>query len=277
MSVYRAENEAKQKGANEKKPKKPAAKDSDANKASARDPLRIIGPTFSGSLYSLAQLLKNLPPKAPFDGVVIRSGTVSSWNTTHWFAKLWNECGLKVDFATFQHSDKYLLRKFIEFEKRRGYQPNKIAVLAEDETAYGNLEHSGSDNAAAADDSKKCKPSPDRTEDAAREGQERDLLADEARVLQLYFPRDISQLRSQYQQGLSQKEASSSDAYKIRSYSAIESSRLRQRRRFGGTIRAFANPAFAGIHPAGDRGCAAGKSHSVRGSASQPIPSTQFS
>jgi hypothetical protein len=215
MSAYAAEREAKEKKGKKKESKKSTAKDSAANKPATKDPLRIIGPTFSGSLYSLVQLLKNLPSKKPFDGVVIRSGTVSSWETIQWFAKQWPEGGLKVDFATFQHSDKYLLRKFIEFEKKRGYQPDKIAVLAEDETAYGNREP---DATAKANLSRTCEPSPSYpTASTPRDEQEKILQADESCVLQLYFPRDISQLRSQYQQGVAQKETSSSDSYKIRS------------------------------------------------------------
>jgi hypothetical protein len=188
-------------------------KKSDGTKVSAvTQPLRIIGPTFSGSLYSLAQWIEKQPVDDKFSNIVIRSGTVSSWKTTTWFqGRDSYHPGVTVDFATFQHGDKYMLRKFIEFEKRRGYQPDKIAVLAEDETAYGNL-----DDASKTSGSRTCEPSPEYpTGKGAKE--EGIFLADEACVLQLYFPRDISQLRSQYQQGLSQKESSSSDSYKIRS------------------------------------------------------------
>ena len=157
--------------------------------ASAKDPLRIIGPTFSGSLYSLAELISGTVPLSRFGGVVIRSGTVSSWNTTQWFRN-WFEhrkshSALAVDFATFQNSDSYMLHKFIEFEKRRGYASDKIAVLAEDETAYGNV------------------------------GFQTKMASDEDSVLHLYFPRDISQLRSAYQQGLQSQPSSSTDSYQV--------------------------------------------------------------
>ena len=171
-------------------------------------PLRIIGPTFSGSLYSLAQLLNNELPSGKFNSIVIRSGTVSSWNTTQCFEKEWLRGRLGVDFATFQQSDRYMLRKFVEFEGRRGYAPEKIALLAEDETAYGNiglrdpLPSSSSTGVSTLDPCRLVQPGPD-----------------EAAVLHLYFPRDISQLRSAYQQGFDQHASSSTstDSYQVRS------------------------------------------------------------
>jgi hypothetical protein len=186
--------------------------------AEARDPrarpLRIIGPTFSGSLYSLAQLLSLELPAGRFSGIVIRSGTVSSWNTTQWFQKQRFDGALPVDFATFQESDRFMLRRFIEFEKRRGYAPDKIAVLAEDETAYGNRAPSSAD----ASPQNPC-PTSDLAGDAAGKTDETTLQDDENCVLQLYFPRDISQLRSAYQQGLQSQSSSSSstDSYQVHS------------------------------------------------------------
>jgi hypothetical protein len=173
--------------------------------AVSKNPLRIIGPTFSGSLYSLAQLISDAVPASLFSGVVIRSGTVSSWNTTQWFRNWFEQRkshgAVTVDFATFQNSDSYMLRKFIEFEKRRGYAPDKIAVLAEDETAYGNIGFRT--GTAVANHSSK-------TPDVEA------LRKDEDSVLHLYFPRDISQLRSAYQQGLQTQASPSTDSYQVR-------------------------------------------------------------
>jgi len=74
-----------------------------------------------------------------FSGIVIRSGTITSWGTTQWFKQRFG-CTPQVDFATFQESSQFMLRKFIEFEKGRGYTPDKIALLAEDETAAGRVD-----------------------------------------------------------------------------------------------------------------------------------------
>jgi hypothetical protein len=174
----------------------------------ADDPLRIIGPTFSGSLYSLAQLIEHLPDDG-VKSVVIRSGTVSSWETAQWFKDhKSSDGGTAVDFATFQQSDRYMLRKFVQFEKRRGYEPNRIAVLTEDETAYGNpFQLKVSKEAPCPKDSLR--------EDAAAVKEDA-FIADEACLLRLFFPRDISQLRSAYQQGFEQQGSSSSNGYQVR-------------------------------------------------------------
>jgi len=191
----------------------------EAKDPNEKNPLRIIGPTFSGSLYSLAQLISGVVPSKRFNGLVIRSGTVSSWNTAQWFQRWFenhkSDTTPPVDFATFQQSDRYMLRRFIEFEKRRGYPPRQIAVLAEDETAYGNREFCPVSSPADA-----TKPNPCEVEASAGAPsvpQDAALQEDEDSVLQLYFPRDISQLRSAYQQGLQAQASSSSDSYQVRS------------------------------------------------------------
>ncbi|MFZ0319062.1 MAG: hypothetical protein WAL56_08050 [Candidatus Sulfotelmatobacter sp.] len=188
----------------------------EARDLQAKIPLRIIGPTSSGSLYSLAQLASQVPSKH-FNSVVIRSGTISSWNTAQWFENWFkthkSESTPPVDFATFQQSDRYMLRRFIEFENRRGYAPQQIAVLAEDETAYGNREFCKD----AGNYASKSSPCVEDTGTAADAAQEAVLQKHEDSVLQLYFPRDISQLRSAYQQGIQSQSSTSSGNYQVHS------------------------------------------------------------
>lgn len=173
------------------------------NASKTENPLRIIGPSFSGSLYSLAQLLQSELSKRRFDRAVIRSGTVSSSDTTERFLRWLPE---EVDFATFQQSDRYMLRKFLEFEKNRGYTPEHVAVLAEDETAYGNIGFA----AASVSSIKKSDKCSNYSEESI-------LRGDEASVVRLYFPRDISNLRSAYQQGFAKQLPTPSDKYQVRS------------------------------------------------------------
>jgi hypothetical protein len=175
--------------------------------------LRIIGPTFSGSLYSLSELLNTDFPTGAFDSVTIHSGTVSSWETVQRFHDQWLNGCLCVDFATFQQSDRYVLRKFIDYENRKGYQPETIAVLTEDETAFGNV--AGADNNSSP--SAHSNPCPNVGKPPIPPAEDANLLAEENKVLHLYFPRNISQLRSAYQQGAQQTSASPSDAYQVRS------------------------------------------------------------
>jgi hypothetical protein len=165
-------------------------------------PLRIVGPTFSGSLFSLQQLLTE-QQSGDFTPVWIQSGTASSWQTIDWFQQ--NKRS-DVYFATFQESDRYATRRFIQFAIDHHYETSKIAVLSEEETAYGSelFQHpkpvipkaSGSNG-----NPPKLTPEQQRAEKAQKieENIESDI---EKNVVQLYFPREISQLRTAYQRDL---------------------------------------------------------------------------
>jgi hypothetical protein len=161
-------------------------------------PLVILGPTFSGSLYSLEQLIEEQKLYTRFPRIMIRSGTVASWQSIGSFLSYIEslvDSNKKpiADFASLQHSDCYMLKRFLEFEHNRGYEADHIAVLTEDETAYGNK---------ATTINQTC---PLQSADG------------NPKVLQLYFPRDISQLRSVYQEGFDKQGASSgNNEYKVR-------------------------------------------------------------
>lgn len=148
-------------------------------------PLRILGPTFSGSLYSLDKILRKAGEPVP-ENIYIRSGTVTSWPASNEFMKAWcgdrSPPGRKVQFATFQESDRYRLRHLLhDYINKRGYSSDEVAQLSEAETAFGSFSTG--------------KKAPDHCPDVPNlsEG------AEEAQVLHLYFPREISQLRSAYQ------------------------------------------------------------------------------
>jgi hypothetical protein len=138
------------------------------SRGGASNPIRIdiIGPSFSGSLYSLRLLEQRAQevtqPELTFR---IRSGTVMSAGAIDEFMK----DSLSKDFITFKDTDRYLIDRFVAFAKtdgHEGYKENDIALISEDETALGSLQNEANDH-------------PD--------------------VLRLYFPRGISQLRSAYQ------------------------------------------------------------------------------
>jgi hypothetical protein len=153
--------------------------------------LRILGPYFSGSLYSLRNLLTtannpnsqdlSLPQVAHFD---VYSGTVTSATTIA-------EVRLPhATFLPFQHSDAYTSKALLDYLKTLGYRPSRVAFLNEDESAYGvSLQNNG--NGSSSTDP--CKP-PDHHEQ---------------QPLTLYFPREISQLRDAYQRNLAQAAAGS--------------------------------------------------------------------
>ena len=163
--------------------------------------LRILGPTYSGSLFSLTQLLTCSSAAACYPGVSIYSGTVTSRSEILAFTK--QEHNLNMRFVSFQESDEVMIERFVEFltgdgygsaddekankdekdqkDKKvtehkkdfRNYKKGRIAILSEDETSYGGLEITAG-----------RKPAED---------------GDDDRILKLYFPREISQLRAAYQ------------------------------------------------------------------------------
>jgi len=147
--------------------------------------LYILGPMFSGSLYSLNALLKELAPSR-FSNVTVHSGTASSYDQISWFQDSLEreekeKLILPVNFRTFQESSDYALAHFLRLTCDEGYRPEEVAVLSEDETAYGSAE----------------RQPPSGESD--RQGK---ACADPLKVVHLYFPRNISQLRSAYQQDL---------------------------------------------------------------------------
>lgn len=138
--------------------------------------LRILGPTFSGSLHSLAQALHAYCKPTFFPSVSIHSGTVSSANEIDEFVKFSKDLSLNAYFATFQESDRVLIERFVEYARGSaygslGYGKESVALVSEDETAYGSY------SAGTEDTNQNTK----------------DTIG-----VRLYFPREISQLRAAY-------------------------------------------------------------------------------
>ena len=135
-------------------------------------PLYMLGPTFAGSLYSLMFLLKQLPAGL-FPVSIIHSGTASGSETIEWFRSFKIPERPSFTFRTFQEGDCYALAQLVGFLKGEGYPARDVAVLSEDESAYG------------------AEPCGDASE-----------------VLQLHFPREISALRSAYQHDTQESQGS---------------------------------------------------------------------
>jgi len=166
-------------------------------------PLLILGPYSSGSLPSLDFELRRSRPDFAF----IYSGTI----TGSFGRNFANDNRVPKQFASFSENDDYLLAQFLEFAYSRGYSPEQIAVLSEDETAYGEINKS-------LDASK----SPDPHCPPASCVDPMDLLAgkntgcslrsidtkltcdDYKKAFHLHFPREISQFRAAYQRRLAE-------------------------------------------------------------------------
>ena len=146
----------------------------------------ILGPTFSGSLSSLqqavsaARIAEQLQVAAAHDEerLAIYSGSVSSANAAEQFRK---KLMPGISFHSFMESDDTMLARFCGYMLREqpGFDMKKVAVISEDETAYGS---------AGIGDT--------RQDHRGVENAQNDCLKDAVR---LFYPRDISALRGAYQ------------------------------------------------------------------------------
>jgi hypothetical protein len=159
-----------------------------ATEGAAKSPLLILGPSFSGSLYSLHYLLEDDSDARP---VIIHSGTASSYRTIQWFQ---SRCRKRVVvFRSFQESDRYAIEHFLAFAVgQQEYEENQVAIVSEDETAYG-----------------------DQPQEASWPSEHNNCTSFRAysyppKIPHFYFPRDISHLRSAYQQQIQAATASNS-------------------------------------------------------------------
>lgn len=161
--------------------------------------LRILGPTFSGSLPSLArELEKTKALAASGKGVHVYSGTANSNESIAWFrGELGQEPRCLPDdlftFCTFLESDQLMTDRFLEFLEQSGYTLERVAILSEDETAFGSraggrrqiTDKTGADKKSEG----KCwKISNPQSKISCLENQ----------PVYLYYPRDIAALRSAY-------------------------------------------------------------------------------
>jgi hypothetical protein len=181
--------------------------------------LRIRGPEFSGSLLSLNAVLNAQTPHDQFSRILVRSGTVSSYGATHDFCESvrqeWPDAPSegnstvkpppgRPDFVTFQFSNEEQEHYLSVFLEERNRPHSRIAILSEDETAFGNQENkpasreSGSTQQPAAQTLDPCSPKP---------------AAPKPQFVRLYFPREIAQLRDAYQRDV--KSQSPADAGKV--------------------------------------------------------------
>jgi hypothetical protein len=137
-------------------------------------PDSILGPSFSGSLPSLAALLNDIPlgpvgtKLPPGQKLSIFSGVVTSSGSVSWLIRA-TKGQFNLHFASFQLSDHDALDRYCRYLLASHFELKHLAIVSEDETAFG-----------ASSLPKSCGT-----------GQES--------AVNLYYPRDISALRSAYQ------------------------------------------------------------------------------
>jgi len=167
---------------------------------------QILGPTFSGSLPSLARALlasgahKTLA-KTSAQHLDIYSGHVTSHAGVYWFSRLVGPstdpakpvapspcllADLHVRFHSFQEDDDIAAKRLAGYLNGANLWQSSIAVVSEDETAYGSSSKSDLDYGSR--DQQLCPPY----------GTEPSYQIPGA--MYLYYPRDISAVRAAYQE-----------------------------------------------------------------------------
>lgn len=151
--------------------------------------LRVLGPTFTGSLVSLERDLQTVftggsTPPPSFTRARVFSGSVTGCSAIDWFQRQSRQLagGNKVIFGTFQESDSVHIFRFLDYLREQGTDLKDVAILSEDETAYAALPKPHENPQPAANDSSCDFP-----------------FARDDRPLHLVYPRDISALRDAYQ------------------------------------------------------------------------------
>jgi len=164
-------------------------------------PVRILGPTFTGSLPSLARELR-LQTQASSThtrgsdaaqrasdttSILVNSGSVTSETAVHRFNEFlqWLQADRKMSgpavFHTFSEGDGMMSDRFLCYLAHAGYDLSRVAILSEDQTAFGRQSWGPWE---AEDDVSTLKCG----------GQ-----AVNGNRLNLYYPRDIATLRSAYE------------------------------------------------------------------------------
>ena len=165
----------------------------------APDPLRVIGPTFSGTLGSLYRELTAINAFAQFPGGIrIFSGTTNADANVKWFQ--WNlaqhdprtilpDDRKLFQFRTFFESDSLMVDRFLCYMQHEGYDLNHFAILSEDETAFGTaaVPAPGPKEAYKRERVRRCQSNEANPEP-------------EGMPVYLYYPRDIASLRSAYEE-----------------------------------------------------------------------------
>jgi hypothetical protein len=148
--------------------------------------IKLLGPTFSGTLPSLYEAM-HIPKSGPFGGSLnftVFSGGVSSEPMYSWFKKQVHDEKLGT-FKTANEGDALQIDRFCQYVHEQGYDTSRVAFLSEDETAFGGASEERSEI-------KNAKKAEAKFQDTHR-------ICSGASTY-LYYPRDIAELRSAYEQ-----------------------------------------------------------------------------
>jgi hypothetical protein len=171
--------------------------------------LRILGPVFSGSIPSFVRALGDVERSSTsFTSILLYSGRIRGCASWRWLrVMLSNQAqpGFKLPLrsADFEENDARQIDHFYRYLEDRGHSISEVAILSEDETAYGGLPDAGLRTRTGTPTKPKETnlPPPCVTREAdpdTKTDTKTDTL--DARPVHLYYPRDISAIRSAYQE-----------------------------------------------------------------------------
>ena len=149
--------------------------------------LRVLGPTFSGSAPSVARTLIDLTEHpGNISNILLYTGTIRGCSSYRWLKEeLRISAAIPVRFADFNQNDAIQFDRYYRYLENQGHSLSEVAILSEDETAYGGLPDIPPSSGAHEHGSAiSCEP----------------IYSANSAPLHLYYPRDISALRSAYEE-----------------------------------------------------------------------------
>jgi hypothetical protein len=186
--------------------------------------LRILGPVFSGSIPSFVRALHDVDSSSTsFTSILLYSGRIRGCASWRWLQVMFSKQAqpafkLPLRSADFEENDALQIDHFYRYLEDRGHRISEVAILSEDETAYGGLPDAKPPVAQSPDPKHPTPPSqvpttknqPDEPLPCVTRQGETDL---DNRPVHLYYPRDISAIRSAYQeQSIFSSESGSTSA-----------------------------------------------------------------
>ncbi len=155
--------------------------------------LRILGPTFSGSMPSIIHAIADVKKDAPsFTSALLYSGRIRGCGPWKWLNReLHAQDMLPTRTADFVENDAIQINRFYHFLIDRGHSLSEVAIISEDETAYGGLPDSRPQSVLPNTGPDEVMPSGPECEPAMERSNQ---------PLHLYYPRDISAIRSAYEE-----------------------------------------------------------------------------
>jgi hypothetical protein len=174
-------------------------------------PIRILGPSFSGSFASLGPVVSFLHQQNPAAEVLIRSGCVSGGNAA---AKGVGEiarqlgAGTRVDFGSTFHDNADWVGAAVRVLTGLGIDRSSIASLSENESSYGydvapqRIEAEQAATQGASEAATKASGAAPQAPPQSSQGEASKTISQEnlTGLWTMGFPRDISSLRQGYEQ-----------------------------------------------------------------------------